>query len=127
MFSWRSAASFSFEHSKNLFSVFFYLSNIVESSLEGFKTLWEKDKLPITNNFSFSHCFQKTCSGKHRKSRTVTEYEQMLQQHYSNFTKSFRHLRGPEPGEGDTLNLRFGNLHYMINVCAKSSYTGTYN
>ena len=28
---------------------------MAESSLEGLKTLWEKEKLLVTSNFSFSH------------------------------------------------------------------------
>ena len=33
---------------------------MVESSSKGKKTLWEKEKLHVTSNSSFSHCFQKT-------------------------------------------------------------------
>ena len=35
---------------------------MAESYLKGWKTLWEKDKLLITSNFSFSpQCFRKPC------------------------------------------------------------------
>ena len=38
------------------------LMKMAESSLNGLKTLWEKEKLIVTSNFSFSQCFQKTCT-----------------------------------------------------------------
>ena len=34
---------------------------IAESYPHGQKTLWEKEKLHVTSNFSFYQCFQKVC------------------------------------------------------------------
>ena len=33
------------------------------------ETLWEKEKLVVTSNFSFSQCFQKTCTADIKKTR----------------------------------------------------------
>ena len=38
---------------------------MAENSLKGQKALWEKVKLLITSNFSFSQCFQVTCTETH--------------------------------------------------------------
>ena len=32
-----------------------YLTKMVESSMKGYKMLWENEKLLFTSNFSFSH------------------------------------------------------------------------
>ena len=37
------------------------LMKMAESSPKGLKTQWEKKKLIVTGNFSFSQCFQKAC------------------------------------------------------------------
>ena len=48
-----------------------------ESSSKGQKTLWEKEKLLFTSNFSFSHCFQKACFPGASKGVVVWEWVKM--------------------------------------------------
>ena len=38
------------------------LMKMVQSSPNGWKTQWEKEKLLITSNISFSQCFEKACT-----------------------------------------------------------------
>ena len=45
------------------------LVKIAESSYKGLKTLWEKEKLFVTSNFSFSHCVFKTLVLQTRKNQ----------------------------------------------------------
>ena len=48
---------------------------IAESSLNGWKTLWVKEKLLVTSNFSFSpQCFQKGCFPGASKAVIVWEW-----------------------------------------------------
>ena len=42
---------------------------MAESSPKGLKTLWEKDKLLVTSNFSFSHCVFKRLVLQTRKNQ----------------------------------------------------------
>ena len=44
-----------FQSQKSLLRTIFVLMKMVESSTNRYKTLWEKEKLLITSNFSFSH------------------------------------------------------------------------
>ena len=42
---------------------------MAESSLKGYKTLWEKEKLLVTSNFSFSHSVFKRLVQQTRKNQ----------------------------------------------------------
>ena len=45
------------------------LMKIAESSPKGYKTLWEKEKLLITSNFSLLTVFSKDLYSRHVKTR----------------------------------------------------------
>ena len=48
------------------------LMKIEDGSSNGYKTLWGKEKLLVTSNFSFSHSFfQKTCTANTLKQELV--------------------------------------------------------
>ena len=50
------------------------LMKMVESSTNGQKTLWEKEKLLVISNFSFfPQCFQKNCTEDMQKQGLVWE------------------------------------------------------
>ena len=56
------------------------LMKMAESSPNRKKTLWEKEKLLITNNFSFFQCFQKTCAADKQDlfGKELSETEQAI-------------------------------------------------
>ena len=47
---------------------------MAESSPKGEKTVWEKEKLLVTSNFSFTHSFQKACTADTLKPGLVWEW-----------------------------------------------------
>ena len=44
-----------------------------EISSNGLKTLWEKEKLLVTSNFSFHKCFKRACTETRKKPGLVWE------------------------------------------------------
>ena len=59
---------------KSLKTTIANLIKMTESSPKGLKTLWQKEKLLVTSNFSFFHkCFQKTFPADKQKPGLVWE------------------------------------------------------
>ena len=58
---------------------------MAESSPEKWKTLWEKEKLLITSNFSFSHCVFKRLALQTKKNKDLFGKGLNLLQHNADF------------------------------------------
>ena len=61
-------------YSKCLQTTILNLMKMAESSSDGWKTLWEKEKLLVTSNFSFSHSVFKACFLEASKGVIVWEW-----------------------------------------------------
>ena len=79
---------------------------MAESSLNGWKTLWKKEKLLIIRNFSFSHCVFKRLvfqtlknQGLFGKGLTSTSHFR-IQEEREERHKIKRAMRGGDPGGG---------------------------
>ena len=65
-----------------------YLTKMAESFPYGKKTLWEKEKLLVTSNFSFSHCVFKRFVSQGRQKVSLCGNGLTLSQTSPGFTRS---------------------------------------
>ena len=73
---------------------------MAESNPNGYKTLWEKEKLLVMSNFSFSQCFQKACfPGRQKVSFCGNGLTTLSEKPFENIV---------EKGEND------GNQHFLL-------------